>query len=204
MKFILGIALALAALSGARAADLAVKAPPLASSSACLTSFCTGWYVGGGFSGNGTNADIVGNGLDNSVFAAGAIPYVNGGYQYWNGSLFAAFEAGVGDQINIATAASNETGVYAYQSIQFGGTISGIFGTSAPVTPPSGLTADLISLYGEIGIAERQFATGLQTGAGAAFAMSPHILLKIGYRYVDYGTQAAGENLVYTAINYKF
>jgi opacity protein-like surface antigen len=199
------------------ATDMPVKVAPVAGvPDPCTTSQCTGWYVGGGFAGNGTNADILGNGISGSVFAAGAIPFVNGGWQYWNGKLFLAAEVGVGDQLNIGGLTGNETGVLGYQEVQFGGTLSGILGTnSAPVTVPTVLSADLISLYVAMGVIERSFANGWETGAGAKFAIAPHLFLDIGYRYANYGVAAQAispaltatynnENLVRISVNYKF
>jgi opacity protein-like surface antigen len=82
----------------ARAADLAVKAinNALTSPTPCVVQNCSGWYGGFGVLGDGSNADIVGNGLNGSVFAAGGAIKAQGGYQFWNGSWFAALDLGVG------------------------------------------------------------------------------------------------------------
>lgn len=80
----------------ALAADLPVKASPLALPEVCSPGTCSGWYAGFGVVGTGTNANIIGNGIDGSVFAAGGALKVQGGYQFWSGSMFAAIEASVG------------------------------------------------------------------------------------------------------------
>jgi opacity protein-like surface antigen len=81
----------------AYAADLPVKSRAAASPAiSCVAANCSGWYGGFGFMGNGTNADIVGSGLNGSVFAAGGALKVNGGYQLWNGNWFAAIEGAIG------------------------------------------------------------------------------------------------------------
>ena len=94
-KLLLASAFAVSFLGAAQAADLSVKAPVVAAP-ICAAGSCSGWYAGFGAMGNGTNADIVGNGVNGSVFAAGGALHVEGGYQFWSGSLFAAIEGSVG------------------------------------------------------------------------------------------------------------
>ena len=61
-------------------------------------------------------------------------------------------------------------------------------------------------------MAERPFATGWETGAGAKFTFpqTTHVLLDIGYRYINYGSAQTGaisfnsENLIRVALSYKF
>ena len=85
----------------ARAADLPVKAPrqniigTFGEGSGCVPQSCSGWYAGFGILGDGSNADVVGNGINGSVFSTGGALKLQGGYQLWNGSWFAAIEAGV-------------------------------------------------------------------------------------------------------------
>jgi hypothetical protein len=95
-----GLLLASLLLAGAsaNAADLPtwpVKAP-LVSGTPCVPGNCSGWYGGFGLTGTGTNADIIGVGLNGSVFAAGGAVDVHGGYQLWNGQYYAAIEGSVG------------------------------------------------------------------------------------------------------------
>lgn len=92
------IALAFAALSShAFAADVPfpVKSPLLKVSS-CVPGSCSGFYAGFGILGDGSNVDIVANGINGSVFSMGGVLKVQGGYQFWNGSWFAALDASVG------------------------------------------------------------------------------------------------------------
>lgn len=96
-KSILAMA-ALAALSSfASAADmrLPVKAPFLPAN-ACMAGDCSGWYAGFGVLGDGSNVDIVANGINGSVFSTGGVLKIQGGYQFWKGSWFAALDASVG------------------------------------------------------------------------------------------------------------
>ena len=80
-KLFLALAAVLGALAPAAAADLTVKtkAVPFLTSTPCTVATattplsCSGFYIGGGISGQGTNADIVGNGINGSVFAGGMV-----------------------------------------------------------------------------------------------------------------------------------
>lgn len=90
--FIASVALATAAF-GADLPPIITKGPAAAPVATCVAGNCSGWFAGFGLVGNGTNADIVGNGINGSVFAAGGAVEIHGGYQFWNGSLFAAVEA---------------------------------------------------------------------------------------------------------------
>lgn len=96
-SIILGAALAALALP-AVAADMAVKAQPniVGTFGGCAPQSCSGWYAGFGILGDGNNADVVGNGVNGSVFSTGGALKVQGGYQLWNGNWFAAIEGSVG------------------------------------------------------------------------------------------------------------
>jgi len=86
------------------AADLSLKAIPYAS--VCSAGSCSGWYGGFGVAGDGSNADIVGQGINGSVFAAGGIIKAQGGYQFWNGNWFAALDLSVGYEFTTNTSAN--------------------------------------------------------------------------------------------------
>jgi hypothetical protein len=103
MKIATAIILALLS-TPAMAADLSVKAPLPVARMPCGAGDCSGWYAGFGVLGDGTNVDIVGNGINGSVFAAGGAIQVHGGYQLWNGSWFAAIEGGAGYEFTRASA----------------------------------------------------------------------------------------------------
>ncbi len=194
------------------AADL-LKAPPIALP-VCSTSFCTGFYVGGGLDGNGTNADIIGSGLTGSVFAGGAIPTINAGYQFWNGSIFLAGEASVGYQVSTGVAingvSTNQQGMIAIEELQVGGKLSGLLGTgAAPIAIPGPLSADLISLYVAAGVAEEPHATAFETGAGAKFVLGANAMLDLGYRYVPFRSTTGdltvkADNLIRVRFDYIF
>lgn len=106
MKKFLLAAMAALLSTAAFAADLPtwpVKAPAVAT--VCAPGNCSGFYAGFGLTGNGTNADIVGNGINGSVFAAGGAVDIHGGYQLWNGAIYAAAEGKLGYWFNSAVSA---------------------------------------------------------------------------------------------------
>jgi hypothetical protein len=96
MRKLLLAAMAASISLPAFAADLSVKAPPLPVAALCSAGACSGWYAGFGVLGDGSNADIVGNGINGSVFSTGGAIKAQGGYQFWNGSWFAALDLSVG------------------------------------------------------------------------------------------------------------
>jgi len=210
---VIGAALAFNA-SPASAADVSppvvAKAAPLLGS-VCSPTGCTGLYVGGWMAGNGTNANIIGSGLNGSVFGAGGLPGITAGYQFANGTWFAAAEASVGYQINIGGAVNNEGGLYAEEILKLGGQLNLLGSTTAPIGIPQQIAAQLISPYVLIGGVERGFANGWATGAGAEFDLAPHLFLDLRYEYVNYGGGAVNgatafnaENIVRLGLNYKF
>jgi len=108
------IALLMALCGAARAAD---SLPPftkaLASPTLCAPQNCSGWYAGFGILGDGSNADVIGNGINGSVFSTGGAIKIQGGYQLWNGAWFAAFDGSVGYQFTTNSTAgvvANATG----------------------------------------------------------------------------------------------
>src|SRR5947209_20038042 len=76
------------------AADLPVATKAPAYVPTCTVANCTGFYIGGHVEGEGSNADIVGSGINGSIFAGGAGLGLHGGYQLWNGNFFVAGELG--------------------------------------------------------------------------------------------------------------
>lgn len=224
-KLVIGFLIVSAALFGVssvRAADIPLPLPKPAAANAaptpaCAIAFCTGPYAGGGLDGNGTSADIIGSGLNGSVFGAGAIPSIDAGYQYWNGSILFDGEAGIGyampsrNSVNGLNASPGQTGWLAYQEFQVGGQLSGLLGqNSQPVTVPTALAPYLIAPYAAIGVAEQQGgSTGMDVGAGLKFAFSPNLLLDLGYRHYSLTTVSGpvvtkDDNLIRLRLNYVF
>ena len=209
------------AFAGDITPPIVAKAPTynsyLPASTPCTPTSCSGFYVGAFMAGNGTNADIVGNGINGSVFAGGGIPGIDVGYQLANGTYFAAAEAAIGYQVSVATgvnsttgsAGGNESGIFAQEIFKVGGSLGSLLGTQNPINVPSQLQAALISPYVLVGAVERPWANGWATGAGATFDLAPQMFLDIRYEYINYGVAGVGaltfnsENLVTVGLNWK-
>ena len=221
-KLLLAAAAIAATTSLAGAADLVTKAvPSLASSysSPCTPTSCSGFYIGGGIGGVGTNANVIGNGINVSIFAGGGSPFADIGYQYAVGNWFFGGELGAGDQVSTTAslagaAVGNENGFFAYQIAKVGGNLNSLFGSQQPISIPPQLANALISPYVLVGSAEHQFgknwATGWASGAGATFDVSSHWFIDLKYMNVQYNSANSGgvsfsnENIIMTSFNYKF
>ncbi len=204
------------------AADMPVKAQPIPYVSTCTVQMCTGFYVGGHLEGSGSNADILGSGINGSIFSNGAGLGVHAGYQVWNGNFFAAGEIGgtydVGSKTVIGSIANVSPWSIDYLA-KFGIGLQGLF-NSGPATPSQGpvsiiqnLNAALISPYGIVGGRTRNFGSGLVTGAGAEYTLGGGWNAYAEYLHVNYNdtTAPAGipvsigtENVVRAGINRKF
>lgn len=206
-------------LSGPAAITKALsnQTPCVVGTTATPTS-CSGWYAGGGIGGNGTNANIVGNGINGSVFAAGAIPFVTGGYQYVQGNwmfgvdLKGGYQTSTGQTIN--GVGTNTNGARFIEMFRAGGNMNALLGNQTPITVPPLLANSLLTLYAEVGSAQHQFANswanGVASGAGALFDISNNSFLDLEYVNIQYnGAQSAGltvpsENLLLLSYKHKF
>lgn len=220
MKSILALVTLAALSTSALAADLAVKAVPFISSACSTTPLsCTGFYVGGGLAGAGSNADILGNGINGSVFAGGITPTADAGYQYINGNWVFAVEGDIGYAVNTNAAVNGVgnsfNGVRFEQIFKVGGNLAGLLGTQAPITIPASLASSVLAPYAFDGIAEWQvgsgFASGNISGAGLLFDIGPHTFGDLRYSYTSFNGAKAGNGLtinndqsVKVLINYKF
>lgn len=204
----------------AHAADLTPKAPAnafaVSNSSPCTPVSCTGPYGGVQIGGNGTNLDIIGSGLNNSVFAGGAVAGVKAGYQYTDTKWILGAEASVNYQFQsnatVNGVSGNTSGMFSYEVVKIGGNVSGLLGNSAPITVPPSLANSQIGLYGLAGPCQRQFKTsGWCSGGGGEFDISTHIFVNIDYIHAQYGAgtlnglaAVSSEDRVMTGLNYKF
>lgn len=200
----------------ALAADLAVKAQPiLGLNTACTPTSCTGLYVGANLGGSGTNADILGSGINNSIFAGGGIVGGTVGYQYSQNNWFLAAEASVNyefqTQASINGVSGNANGFLGYEIVKLGGNVAALFNsTAAPVAIPPTLSNAVISPYILFGGVERSFANGWASGAGVTFDVGPHSFIDVKYMHVSYGPSSnaafglSEENLIFAGLNYKF
>jgi hypothetical protein len=168
--------------------------------SPCSTTLCNEWFLMLGLGGVGSNLDIIGSGINNSIFNQGGLPFASVGGQLWNGSTFIGGEAGigyiVGTPTNVGTVSTNLSGGLAWQLFEAGGNLGALFGSSIqPVAVNSALAADLISLYIATGPVEAFGNSNLgtksvwATGAGARYllptATTRPWLLDIKYLYAN-------------------
>ncbi|MEL7086829.1 MAG: hypothetical protein AAGL98_00055 [Planctomycetota bacterium] len=208
----------------ARAADIAAKAPSLPAAAPCVVgttatpTSCSGWYVGAGIAGNGTNANVIGNGINGSVFAAGAMPFVTGGYQYVQGNWTFGVDLKGGYQVGSVAAVNNvntnANGARFIETFRAGGNVAALLGSQTPITVPPALANSLLTLYAEVGTAQRQlvggWANGLASGAGALFDVGPTSFLDLEYVNVQYnnassaGISIPSENLLMLSYKRKF
>jgi outer membrane immunogenic protein len=219
---ILAAVLGFAGAGPAIAADMPTKAAPAPYMSVCTVTNCTGFYAGGHVEGEGSNADILGSGINGSIFANGAGLGLHAGYQLWNGNFFAAGEVGgtydVGSRTVIGDIANVSPWSFEYLA-KFGIGLQNLF-NSGPPTPSQGpvsviqnLNAALVSPYAIVGGRTRNFGTGLVTGAGMEYTLGGGWNAYAEYLHVNYNqTDTSGvvpvtigtENVVRAGINRKF
>jgi hypothetical protein len=209
--------LALLPASLANAADMPVKAPVTAAP-ACTVTMCSGFYAGGDLIGVMSNVDIIGSGVNNSIFAGGEMIGAHAGWQFWNGRFFAAFEAGAAYQSSNKSA-SNVLGsdrVLAMELAKFGVGLSGLFGgistapasigqSPVPVSIPASLSDALIAPYIITGtIQGRKRGSQALTGAGSEFLLASHYSLSVDYLYGAPMDSNPALQMLRVGLNYKF
>ena len=182
----------------AAAADMAAKAPPLAPVPyLCTTNQCTTLFGGISLLGQGSNIDIIGQGISNSVFANGGMAAGTLGGQYWNNGIFLGVENIAGWSFGAPSSVNGvgvtQTGGLDVFWFEAGGSLGDLFGSgAAPVTINNALASDLISFYFGTGPAQPFGNSSLGTksfwtsGAGARYLLpnaSRPILLDFKYIY---------------------
>ena len=213
-RTLLTLAIALLATT-AFAADLPAQTIPFptkAPASGCTTTNCSGWELGVTLMGVGENLNVLGNGLQGSLFAGGGGLGLNAGYQFWNGQYYFAFEGfGTYDPTNNAAG-----GKYLFGTmLQVGMGLQGLLGApAAPTTPsqspvaltvPAQLASALASPFLEVGPRWRPWGTGWASGAGFDFVLASGWNAKIAYDYAQYkGAVVPSENIVRIELNKKF
>lgn len=218
MKVLALIVAAASMLSVAQAADLPAKVrvptyvAPVCTAGAAATATmgainpsCSGFYGGFSVQGLGSNLDILGSGINNSVFAGGGVVGLVGGYQFWNGQFFLAGEGNFG--LNIQTNALN--GAVGNRNwdgsalVKAGVGLSGILGIGQPNaagtgTPSQGINLAIIpgtalmSPYLVIGESFKPGDQGWTMGAGTEFILAQGWNLDIYYHHINWNnTQIA-------------
>lgn len=189
----------------ARAADLPIKAPAAPFNfGPCSQTMCTGPTLGFHITGEGSNADILGSGLNGSVFKDGAGLGIDAGYQFWNGNLFVAAEIGATYYTGTSSFMTQFTGVNPNWSVDYvvktGYGLHGLFDTSTvspasgPVTPLQALNGAMITPFVTIGGRKRDGLDGFLAGAGVEYTLGGHSAVNVEYRHINYnkGVDPAG------------
>jgi hypothetical protein len=228
MSYLLRLLAALAALAGiagaasATAADLPAKAVPVKAPyvSTCTVQNCTGFYLGAHVEGEGSNADILGSGINGSIFASGAGLGLHGGYQLWNGNFFASAEVGGTWYTGTQSAVGSVIGIDQRWSVDYvaklGYGLNGLFNgppapSQGPVNVIQTLNAAMISPYFIVGGRTRAHnLNGLVTGGGIEYTLGGGYNAFAEYRHVNYNVTIDGvvnvstENSVTAGVNRKF
>ena len=210
-KLLSSVAL-LALCASADAADiLKLKAPayvqPVCSAgSATMTPSCSGFYLGLNVQGIGSNLDILGSGINNSVFAGGGLVGLDAGYQFWNGTFFLAGEGQFdydfqGSGLNAEPFNQRWSGDVLAKA---GVGLSNILGIGQPnTTGPATSSQGPISLavipgtafmspYAVVGGAFKNNQQGWITGAGAEWILAQGWNLDIFYHHINWNATPTG------------
>jgi opacity protein-like surface antigen len=213
-----------------QAADVGVpvlKAPALKQST-CTVTDCSGLFVGFNVAGVGSNLDILGSGINNSVFAGGGMIGGNAGYQLWNGQFFAAAEFSVDARFNTNMAGAPNDKFLALGLVKAGAALGNLFGAGTPGTTTSPTPSQapinlaiipgtaMLSPYALLGGAWSQRGTGWATGAGSEFLLAKGWNLDVKYIHINYAggqttaipgavvNQSGAENIVMAGFLRKF
>ena len=192
------------------AADMALKTP--ASGFTCTPQNCSGWYGGATLVGQGTNADIIGQGINNSVFSAGGMVGIDGGFRLWNGSYFFAAEADVLYQSGNSSALTNFTpsGFAGMALVKAGIGLAPLFGggvaapSQGPVAVPAQFLPSLMSPYIATGPIWRRGGSVWGSGAGFESVLGPRWTLDLSYLYAPPANNMNATNLVKLGVNYNW
>jgi opacity protein-like surface antigen len=194
-----GLAISSAAFAGDIASPtlkaLASTSDPCTVATASTPLSCSGPYIGGGLGGQGSNANIIGSGINGSLFAGGMTPTLDAGYQYAKGNwVFAAEFDGaysIGSAATIAGAGANINGLRFTEIVKVGGNLSGLLGTTQqPITIPASLANAVLAPYVGVGQTQWQlvnaWANGTVSAAGLLFDVGPQWFGDLRYTYTDF------------------
>jgi hypothetical protein len=187
--------LALLAATSASAADLPLKAAPKPAPVVCSLTQCNVWFIGPSIMGIGSNLDIIGQGIDNSVFANGGYVALTGGAQYWMNGMFLGVENmggwAFGSPASVNGGSVTTQGGLDVLWFEAGGSLGDFFGSGAqPVQINNALASDLISLYfgtgpalpfGNSSLGTQSFWT---SGAGARYLLPAAHPMMIDVKYI--------------------
>ncbi len=221
IALIAGLAISATARAGDISSPVAKAIPFLQAASPCTVASattplsCTGPYIGGGIAGQGSNANIIGSGVQGSLFAGGMTPTFDVGYQYAKGNWFFAPEFDGGYAVGTNGTAAPVNGIHLTEIFKLGGNLSALLGNQqAPITIPAQLANAIISPYVAIGQAQWQlthaWANGTVGAAGVVFDIGPQWFGDLRYSYTDFsaakskGIVLNNDNSIMLTANYKF
>jgi opacity protein-like surface antigen len=198
-------------------AQTVTKAPVPTVLPTCLLTICEGPYVGGNLVNDGANFDVIGSGLS-GLASNGIMMGADAGYEFWNGSIFAAAELDAEYAVtnNMPNVGAGNSAQYALGAqIKLGYSLATLFGaaTQGQATPtlPQQLANSLISPYIAVGVWDRPWGPGLATGAGVQALIATNWTLDAEYLHVTYNNAAINpivneqtENLFMLALNRHF
>lgn len=195
----IALAFALVNPHPARAGDLkpVLKSQAQLAPANCSVADCSGWFAGFNIAGVGSNLDILGSGINNSVFAGGGMIGLNGGYQLWNGQFFAAAELMADADFNAGGINNPNNDKFFVAGLgKFGVALGNVLGIGAPGSNPTPSQAPLnlavipgtalLSPYVIGGGAWRKGRTGWVTGAGMEFLLAKGWNLDVSYMHINY------------------
>jgi outer membrane immunogenic protein len=198
-KLALGI-LAVGLSANAHAADLAVKAPPLAPVPYCTSTSCTGFYGGLTVAESGGSFDVISSGLggiaSNNINIGG-----DAGYEIYNGVWYLAVEvdAVYGVVANGNLPGGGNTNQWGFGALgKVGYSLASLFGastTTAPPTLPASLAQNVISPYVILGVWDRPWGVGFASGVGIQALLLQNWTLSVDYLHVNYNNAAINPNL---------
>jgi hypothetical protein len=199
MRKLLWLSIALVAVAApVRAADMAVKAPPLpvvSSKPVCTLTSCTGFFGGAMLDEAGGNFNLVATGVSGvaqNQFAAG----VRGGWQYWDTKWFARGEVigmyGLAQNGNLPGQGNKplwSLGVLAKIGYNF-------LGQTAPNSVPflpTGLA--IISPYAIVGDWTRPWGSGFAAGGGIEGLLAKNLTVSVDAIHVNYNNALVNANV---------
>jgi opacity protein-like surface antigen len=200
-RLLLGLSLAALSVSVAQAADLPVKAPPLAPVPYCTNMSCTGFYGGLTIAESGGSFNVISTGLQgvasNNLNIGG-----DAGYELYNGVWYLAAEVdGVYGVVSNGTLPgmgnTNQWGFGALGKIGY--SLASIFnGGAQPSNPPvlpASLAQNVISPYIILGVWDRPWGAGFASGVGIQALLLQNWTLSVDYLHVNYNNAAVNANL---------
>lgn len=196
----------------ARAGSLTLKAP-IAPTPACTLALCSGWFVGANLGNDGSNLNVVSNGLS-GVAATGLFIGGDGGYEFFNGQWYFSARAFVDYDYTQKAAPVGPSDRLAYGAyVSAGYSLATLFGaasTGTPITLPQQLLSSLMTPTIHVGTCRRHTQECLLSGAGVEALLATNWTLNADYFNFNYGASGgagnglkrANENEFLASVNY--